>query len=135
MYRCIVRRVGADSCRGRVRSVLLLSEDASAAGELGRRLPGACFRVVSVDAARPPDMHSADFLIAAAWLLAECALVIANSRSNFGTVIFALAGRQRVPAVVDMDGSWGTSSMLRGTFPCRMEWGSRSYHGGLCNSW
>jgi len=129
---------GATRCGSRPQFVLALAQERTSVARLRRELAPACsgrLGVVSLEEARPPRMELSTYLVASLWLIAGAPLVLANSRSNLGSVAFTLAGARRGsrPArVVDMDHEWTSDDMRSGLFPCSWAFGPRE---GLCASW
>ena len=123
------------------RPVIIASDDQAFATEVRLQLATIDqLRVVLLEEVRPASIrHEADYLLAAAWLIAGAPLVMASAGSNFGRLIFWLASarQRRVPAVLDMDGEWTSSQMADGYFPCSIEWRIRppgSYYTGHARS-
>ena len=130
LIRARIQAVCPLNATGCSRDVLVLTDDQRLFAEL-RTLVPLDVGLISLDDARTRFKDEAfgefDFLFASLWALAQCDLVVANSRSNMGVALLVLAAvvQRRVPTVVDMDGVWGTDEMERGAFPCWFAWGSR----------
>ena len=113
--------------------VLAMTDDRQALEEVQHELPQH-FVLASLEdirASMDPMMQPLDFIFSALWLLTEAGMLLANSHSNLGSLLFTLAGARRseLPAIIDFDDIWSREKMLRGAFPCDVQWGPRK---GLC---
>ena len=75
-------------------------------------------------------MELGAFLVGGMTLMGQASVVVANSGSNLGGLLFTLASTQE-PRLWDLDGHLGVDALTSGLYFCDIEWGGRH---GVCSA-
>ena len=75
-------------------------------------------------------MELGAFLIGGMTIMGQASVVVANSGSNMGGLLFTLASTPE-PRLWDLDGHLGVDALARGQYFCDIEWGGRH---GVCSA-